>query len=838
MAQNNSDGLTRQQLFDILDEKKRQDNKSSFVERAERSQIENLKRTNLEAERYQSAIGELTKALNATGKSSPYRDELSSQIKELTNNLQGILKRKDDLEKRLRQANQEQLISIAEDELIAQKRDFILKQKELQVTEAASELDKARRQLAKAQEAGVDQSSELYKSLIEKQKKAQAKYEMAQGEFEDPDILNEERYKSPSLVGSKGQKAEVLNSLAGVSGLQGTIGDTLSSIKEVFIDGKKGPFGETLGKLTDSVSAIPGIAGAVGKAAGVAVKILDVIVALRKSFDAFVNEAASVLAQNVGRINAALEGSGESYASTTESMLEALGVNRYVQQTDYIAQIANLTTKGIAFNVEQRALLETIKDKTVASFSSMDAHLLRLVRLKQTDLSATQFGLEAALRNTLNKVFKDSSYLYDMYDTIASAITDSVVISGSKDVTAYSSVIQTWMGAMYESGVDSSMVSKIAGALNSLGSGNVSALASDQDIQRLILLSMDTIGMDYADVLQQGLTTTDINDLLTAIVKYLTKIESNTKDNNVLTSSYTNLFGMSMSDLQAFKNLSKSMSKLSSVDSGSALAMTSYEIEKLQSQERTTIAEQIDNFFNNSKFTFGNEIAKDGGSYISWKVSNLLLDITESIASSDALKNVPFVPQMIKAISIPAALGTVVPTLKGLFGLIKAGASALQNMDNGGSLQTLINGAPTYNGNNSVSTTAAVVTNSNFKTVSLSSLKQSDDYTTTLTNLSGPEWESMDQVSDPVVEELTKFESVIVTANADAKHKALATFLVGMTDDTLRSFASIFADEDSMSDTFTGKNEVLKDNMFKYAEDTSSNSKKKTTTTNGKIKTT
>lgn len=699
----------------------------------------------------------------------------------------------------------EQLQRAGEDRLIEQAKDDALDQ---ELAEQYEEKVNKARVLRRKRKA-------LMRSGASKDKLDDLDKEIKKAEEERDDLGNfdKDALKNPS-------KKDLLDSASG--GVKGTIGQVIKEISKdngFFQSAGEGIGGKISDKLGDKFDKI---GTPLTKVVGVAGKILDVVVALRANINTWVDDAARVLSQNVGRINAALEGTGKTYESSTESMIEALGMSRYVKQTDYIQQIAQLTAAGVSFNVEQRALLETIKDKTIASFSSMDGHLLRLIRLRQQDLTATQFGLEAALRNTLNKVFKDSSYLRDMYDSIASAITDSVVISGAGDVTAYSSVIQTWMGAMYESGVDSSMVSKIANALNNLGSGNVSALASDQDIQRLVLLSMDTIGMDYADILQQGLTTSDINDLLTAIVKYLTKIESNTKDNNVLTSSYTQLFGMSMSDLQAFKNLSKKMGSLTSVDTGTALAMTNYEIEKLQSTERTIAAEQIDNFFANTKFTFGNEIAKDTASYMTWKVSNLLMDISESVAES-AIGKTPVGKLVSKGIGIPAGLAIFGNTIKGLLGIIKAIPSAIDG--GAGGLQTLINGAPTYGGDN-VSTSATITTGGEFKTVNLSSLRQSEDYTTTVASYSGQEWESTDEGTDPVVEELQKFESVLVTANADASHKALATFLVGMTDDTLRSFASIFADEDSMSDTFTGKNEVLKDNMFKYAEDTSSNSKK------------
>ena len=50
-----------------------------------------------------------------------------------------------------------------------------------------------------------------------------------------------------------------------------------------------------------------------------------------------------------------------------------------------------------------------------------------------------------------------------------------------------------------------------------------------------------------------------------------------------------------------------------------------------------------------------------------------------------------------------------------------------------------------------------------------------------------------------------------------------------MTNEALSSFASIFADESAMSDTFSGENNVLADNLFKYGEDTTSNSKEAAT---------
>lgn len=553
-------------------------------------------------------------------------------------------------------------------------------------------------------------------------------------------------------------------------------------------------------------------------------KILDVTSAVRRSIDGWVDDAARVISNYYGKINASLEGATKDFSSISANAVESLGLSRFVKQTDYIEQIARLTASGVSFNVEQRALLETIKDKTIASFSAVDANLLRLIRLRQQDLTATQFGLEAALRTTLNKVFKDSTYLNELYDTINGAITDAAIVSGSSDITEYNSTIQSWMGAMYESGVSSGVVQKLAQGINYLGSGNVAGLASDADLQRLILLSMDSINMDYADILQRGLSSSDINDLLTAVVKYLTQIAKNTSDNNVLASSYTNLFSMSMSDLKAITNLYNNLGSWSTVNSSSALDKTKKELSYIQSTERTTVAEQVQNIMDNAKYTFGQSIAKDAGSYLTWKVSNLMIDVFDSVTQTVGTNTK--LGKIAQAAKLVPQIGIFGNELKGILSI----ASAIGSMSWGNeALNTYINGSPSYGGGNSTSVSAAVTSagsNGTFKTVSMKDISSSGAYTTAATQYSAADWASEEEVADEQLAELKNITSALVQSDAEDAHKAFATYLVGLTDNTLRSFASIFADEDAMNETFTGENSTLKDNLFKYAEDTTSNSTK------------
>ena len=749
-------------------------------------------------------IEHLTDEIRTASAQGRDTDSLRAQLEKQQQELKALKARRASITQRLEAAGAEEVAAAAESQAA---EDEMIDE----IRRRAQKVNELNRALRRAKQAGKspEEIAAIEKQLASAEKAAN-----------DPSLLNKGNYTSPA------SKASWLESLPGgfskYNGTMKEVVDALSGKSKIAIDGEG--FWKGIHPSIDKFIS----KGPIDKLLNITGKILDVASAIRKPINEFVDEAANVLAANVGRINAALEGTGRTYADATESMVESLGMNRFVKQTDYIEKIANLTAAGITYNVEQRAILETIKDKTIASFSSMEGSLLRLVRLKQTDITANQFGMEAALRNTLNRVFKDSTYMKDMFDGISGAITDAVMVSGKKDVTEYNSVVQTWMGAMYESGIDSNMVTKMASAINALGSGNVSALASDQDMQRLILLSMDTIGMDYADILQQGLAPSDINDLLTAVVKYLSKIETNTKDNNVLQSSYTNLFGMSMADLQGFRNLKSKMGGLTSVNSGSAMAVTNAEVAALESTQRTIVAEQVNNALANARFTFGNEIAKNGDSYLEWKLSNMTLDVAEQYLRSPGKKN-----KIVKKLSQGAARiaqGLIFKNeMKGVLSMIEALPSLFNDEDTG--ISFLLNGSGSSYGSgedngsdgSGIGATLTNAASGAFKAIGSlwTKISSHNVFQTAYQSYSSKDWEDDEDEQDEI---LAALESAMVVHNAEESRKAFATYLVGMTDDTLRSFASIFADEDAMADTFEGNNNVLKDNLFKYAEDTTSNS--------------
>ena len=103
----------------------------------------------------------------------------------------------------------------------------------------------------------------------------------------------------------------------------------------------------------------------------------------------------------------------------------------------------------------------------------------------------------------------------------------------------------------------------------------------------------------------------------------------------------------------------------------------------------------------------------------------------------------------------------------------------------------------------------------NFKTISdKSSLRFSgDEYQITQEKID----EELDK-EDPMLTILKELEKTFMGNNEDKY--AIAVSLQGMSDEVLKSFASIFADEESMTDIFGDKeDDKRRNNLFKYAPD-------------------
>lgn len=524
---------------------------------------------------------------------------------------------------------------------------------------------------------------------------------------------------------------------------------------------------------------------------------------LRKDMTKSINQAASAMEGYFGKIQANLSGAGIDYYSIQDDVENAIGFSRLVKQTDYLNQIADLTNQGLVTDIEQRALLQTIKDRTLTSFDVANAGLTRLVRLGEQN-SVNQFGVELQLRRLLNSpVFGDASYLTGLFDSVTNAVLDAS-ISTASDLTNFNSTIQSYLGAMYASGLSDNIVSAIASGINALGSGNVSALAGDESIQRLFLLSMDRIGMDYADILQQGLSSTDTANLLTSIIEYLNEIATNTSDNLVLKSSYSSLFNMSVSDMEAIQNVYSKIGSISSsiVNANQASTITANAVTDMVAAN-TLASEQFENFFANFSYAFGSNVAENNALYTTYRIADISYDLLDGFSKVGGILG----KTLNIAKLVPAAVQYAIGGASFINMLTEAQAGIGEN-----NLINLLGSSEST----SIFTTADSST-SNFKTFKQTSLTNAIQ----TAYASASDWEAgaEDEVLG-VLKELSK--TLMKLENGDGY--AFAVSVEGMNNAVLRSFASIFADEDAMMATFTGDNTVLNDALFNYFDDTTSNS--------------
>lgn len=600
------------------------------------------------------------------------------------------------------------------------------------------------------------------------------------------------------------------NSSTEVLGENNALSSVLSLLSGLHSDKEDSKVGSTINSISQLSNKFDASIATSEKIAATVKLISKGLVELRQTMSKSINQAAQAMSSYFGRIQANLEGTGMDYYSISDDTEAALGFSRLIKQTDYLSQIADLSNQGLVTDIEQRALLESIKDRTLTSFNVANAGLQRLVRLGEQN-SINQFGLELQLKRVLNK-FGDSSYLQSMFDGVTSAIMDASVV-GNSEITNFNSTVQTWLGSMYSYGMSENIVNAIATGINALGSGNVKALTGDESIQRLFLLSMDRIGMDYADVLQQGLSSDDVTQLLASVIKYLDEISSNTKDNLVLKSSYSNLFNMSVTDMEAIHSVASSIGDINKaiISVSDSQKLVKDTVTNVVSQN-TLASEKFENLFANFSYSFGSNVAESGGLYTTYRISEMVSDLFSEFAG------------------LPGKIGKVAKAGQAIFTIpqyiigVKSLTDMLTNADSVNSLQSFSNDSLISLLGSMNSSGAFAMRGTYAPQGKNSSLKQ---FTTTNTeiistalNTSDQDWGGEDE--DEIVGYLKELTKALLK-NKDGNY-AFAVSLQGMSDEVLKSFASIFADEDAMLSTFKGTNNVLKDALFGYFDDTTSNS--------------
>lgn len=352
---------------------------------------------------------------------------------------------------------------------------------------------------------------------------------------------------------------------------------------------------------------------------------------------AAVEDNLDIYTKYMTSIEARLQGAGKNlnYASLNRVISQNTAANPYIKYTAVLDNLANLVSEGIADNVAQRAFLATISDKIATTFDAANASLLQIVRLQRQDSTASRLGMEANLTRVLNYYFSDTSYLSDNFDTIQDSLMD---ISSQLDTASSIELeyqVQKWLGALGSVGVDSSTLQSIAQGINALGTGDVETLSGNQALQNLFVMAAKRQNLSYAGMLTKGINSQEVNSLLAGIVGYIQEISQGS--NNVVKKQYAQLFGMTMSDMRAFQNLSDDV-----INSLYKTAMTYQNtLDELDSQLRQVsgrmhLSEKIQNVFDNILTVTGMQIANSPLAYGTYKAFDTLEGITGGI-------NLPFI---------------------------------------------------------------------------------------------------------------------------------------------------------------------------------------------------
>lgn len=556
--------------------------------------------------------------------------------------------------------------------------------------------------------------------------------------------------------------------------------------------------------------------------------VINAISAVGDVLDSFVSNAAQFVAANKGQMNAALYGYDRGYDDISKTA-NALTGGALVQQSAYLQNVRTLAQQGIAQGGEVAALLTAVSEKTIPQFNATNGYIRRLVLLNEKEATQKFFGLESILQGALNKQFGESSYLNQLFDSVNSNLTDA--IANLADATtisnsyAFTSTVQEWLSALYEQGVDGSTIQKMSSLINALGSGNVSAMSGDSGMQKLALLAMDRSGQDYASILQNGLSAGQVDTLLASMVNYLKDVATSTNQNNVLESAYANLFGISMADMYALRNLDTSKFFSLSVDQSGTTALTETQkrLGMLSDTRFTSASEMIDNVLSNLKFSFGEGIASDASDYLGWKGGKLVLDLGKQIGEIPGLGKIggAAISGIGAAMMLGAGLGSAIDMVKNIDSTVNDVTSALKGGGNNSVLSLY---------EEIVKTTVGSTTSAGFKTIETASGK-SDNRSAgkSAYKITSDEMKQELEKEDDSVRVLKEFEKTFM--KNESGNLAVAVSLQGMSNEVLKSFASIFADENAMTDVF--KSDAAKNKLFDYdGEDKTTSASSNNTGTN------
>lgn len=491
--------------------------------------------------------------------------------------------------------------------------------------------------------------------------------------------------------------------------------------------------------------------------------ITSIAVNIQDSYKQAFNEAENIMKDYRSHVDARLQGSEKNYDDVMDKISSNLSMSPYVKTQKVIENMRTAVDKGIAYNVEQRAFLATISDKIANTFDAFDSNLTRLIRLQQADTTAARLGMEASLTKFFNNMFQDTSYLSDMYDSVSAAIIDANASLNRDQSAEFEYIVQKWLGSLGSLGMSSETITNIASGLNYIATGDVTSLSSNTQLQTLFAMSASKAGLEYSDLLLNGLNADNTNALLESMVTYLKEIAENS-DSQVVRSAYGDIFNMSLSDMKAISNLTSG--DIASISSN----MLSYSgmNSELSNQlnlvsTRTSLSEKLNNLYENAVFGVAEDMASNPATWAMTK----MLDFMEAQNLDMAI---PFVNVWGYGLDLNTSVQDIMRLGVGLSQAFSLVGNILGGLGSGGGLNLDSWGATEYTkrgsgaafttgstfGTTSGSTYVSTSSSQDMKNSSLSSATDDSEETSKITNKNSKSEHTFDEFYIATVGESAK----------------------------------------------------------------------------------
>lgn len=363
-----------------------------------------------------------------------------------------------------------------------------------------------------------------------------------------------------------------------------------------------------------------------------------------------VNSAISSYANYQAAINTRLQGANATFSSLTKTLSD-VAYSPLLSSEDLYSNLNELIGQGIVTNVGQRAFFETVKESIASTFDANTATLNRLIRLQQIDSTASRLGMEGFMTRFLNEFVDSTEYLTNSFDAVADKLFEASALMSASQATEFEFVVQKWLGTLTGVGLSETATQAIATAIGQLGSGDISNLASSP-MQNMLVMAASNVGLDYSQLLSQGLTAETTNQLMYGLTNYLQELGTSTS--NVVRSELARTFGVSVSDIVASRNLdSEELNKVyrSMMTTNDMYAELTSQFNQMS--ERLGTSKMIENAIKNFTYQTGMRMGGSTGMQTTWAITNLIEGVTGGT-------NIPFISALGTGIDLEATLEQLV----------------------------------------------------------------------------------------------------------------------------------------------------------------------------------